>query len=227
MSATAARIALSKALSDAIRLLERRKQDLSTWDEETEESFLAWFGTTDKAARTMISKRIDKALAKLRRLRARDFIAIAKPSHKGLTNRQFQDAIDDYNSTFAYVNPDTWYHGKYEHAVFVGPEFATADDVTRAGTLIHEVSHFVTVDQTDDVEATFPGDPRKPGPDRRMYGYTKATRLSMQSGDRVKSNKALKNADNFEFFIERHDPSDHPLDLDGAGDFPAMSGRIL
>jgi hypothetical protein len=48
-----------------------------------------------------------------------------------------------------------------------------------------------------------------------MYGYTKATRLSMKD-----AREALKNADNFEFFIEKHDPADHELDLDGAGDFP-------
>src|ERR1700674_1893878 len=43
------------------------------------------------------------------------------------------------------------------------PSSAAADDITRARTLIHEESHFVTAGGTDDVQSTFPGDPRKPG----------------------------------------------------------------
>lgn len=227
LSREQARAALAKALTDALDLLQRRRDDMAKWDPDTEENFLAWFGTTDPAARDIVSKRIAKAIKRLERIKVDDFIPDPKPAHKrGQTASQYQDALDDWSSTFAYVMPGSRERGKYELTVHVGPMFATASEVTRAGTLIHELSHFFTVGDTDDVEATFPGDPRKAG-SRQMYGYTKATRLSMQSGSNLKTNLALKNADNFEFFVERHDPADHPLDLDGAGDFPSISHGVL
>jgi hypothetical protein len=69
-----------------------------------------------------------------------------------MTAQQYRDALDEYNSEFAYVNPD-----KHEMIVHLGPEFATADDTTRAGTFIHEVSHFYGIGGTDDVESSFVG----------------------------------------------------------------------
>jgi Lysine-specific metallo-endopeptidase len=209
--------ALLKAKDDAINLLEQRQRDLTQWNRDTEENFLAWFGTTDEKARAIIAKRIAKAIAKLRRLTLLDFVAIPAPRKKGLTARQYQRALEDYESSFAFVYAGSKDNGRYELTVHIGPEFASADEVTRAGTLVHEVSHFVSVGDTDDVSETFVGDPR-PKDQREMYGYTKAERLSMKN-----VREALKNADNFEFFIEHHDPADHDLDLDGAGDFPGQS----
>jgi hypothetical protein len=209
--------ALLKAVDDAAKLLGQRQRDLTQWNRDTEENFLAWFGTTEEKARAIISKRIAKAIAKLGRLTLLDFVAIRAPRKKGVTARQYQRALEDYNSTFAFVNPGTRYKGRYELTVHIGPEFASADDVTRAGTLVHEVSHFLSVGDTDDVSETFVGDPR-PKNRREMYGYTKTARLSMKNPQ-----EALKNADNFEFFIEKHDPADHDLDLDGAGDFPGQA----
>lgn len=108
--------------------------------------------------------------------------------------------------------------GQYELTVHVGPLFAKADETTQAGTFIHEVSHFVTVGNTDDVESWFLGMPA--GKKKvTMYGYARAQRLSMKN-----PKGALNNADNFEFFIEGQDPRDH-FDIEGAGDFPGRSGH--
>lgn len=199
MTVAAGETAIRDALTKAISLLEQRKNDLDTWDEATQESFLTWFGTTEPAARAVIRRRIGTAMTKtkLKALRVSDFVAETPP-----------EAGD-----FAYVFPNQAERGKYEMTVHLGPEFATADDVTRAGTFIHEVSHFVAVGHTDDVKSSFVGMPA--GKKKvTMYGYSRAQRLSMKD-----PKGALDNADNFEFFIERQDPRDH-FDSEGLGDFP-------
>jgi hypothetical protein len=221
LSAMQGDLAIAKALQDAIVLLETRRTDLARWDQATEQSFYAWFGTDDAKARDIVDRRIGRAVNTLRHLKVEDFIPIPKPTRRGKRLSTYIKQLQEWQSLFAYVTPGYTRPRLRAVAVelaivHVGPEFATADDITRAGTIVHEVSHFESVGDTDDVSATFLGDPRKPG-ERQMYGYTKATRLSLQS-----SRKALKNADNFEFFIEGHDPADHALDLDGAGDFPTM-----
>lgn len=224
MSATQGECAIVKALQGAIALLEKRRVDLARWDPDTQENFSAWFGTEEIEAREVIDKRIGRALRTLRHLKVEDFVPIPKPKKRGKKRSIYDAEVADWQSTFAYVSRGYTRTRLRATAIeiaviHVGPEFASADDTTRAGTIIHEVSHFVSVGNTDDVSATFLGDPRKPG-ERQMYGYTKAERLSLQSPA-----GALKNADNFEFFIEGHDPADHALDLDGAGDFEVSPKR--
>lgn len=220
LSASDGKRAILDAQKKAIELLERRRQDLDVWDEDTQESFLTWFGTDETKARDLVRRRIVKAIAKLKTLKVNNFVPDRPPRKAGLTATQYQDALDEYNREFAYVNPDSR-GGAYEMTVHLGPEFANADDTTRAGTLIHEVSHFFTVGQTDDVESAFLGMRVEKRGDKKvtMYGYARAERLSMQS-----QKNALHNADNFEFFVERQDPRDH-FDTEGLGDFPQDSNR--
>jgi hypothetical protein len=224
MSATQGECAIVKALHDAIALLEKRRGDLARWDPDTQENFSAWFGTDSIKAREVIDGRIGRALKTLRHLSVQDFIPIPKPKKRGKKPSTYEAQLADWQSTYAYVCPG-YTRRRLKAAtveiavVYVGPEFASANDTTRAGTIIHEVSHFFSVGHTKDVSATFLGDPRKPD-EREMYGYNKAERLSLQSPE-----GALNNADNFEFFIESHDPADHPLDLDGAGDFEVPPKR--
>jgi hypothetical protein len=210
--------AIRDAQTKAIDLLKKRLDDLDAWDQDTQESFLTWFGTDEDKARKLVRARIVKAIAKLQALRVENFVPIRPPRKAGMTAHEYQDAIDEYYEEFAFVNPDKR-GGRYEMTVHIGPEFATADDTTRAGTLIHEVSHFFTVGQTDDVESSFLGMRVEKRGDKTvtMYGYARAERLGMQSEKR-----ALNNADNFEFFIERQDPRDH-FDTEGLGDFPEGS----
>lgn len=221
LSAVDGEAAIRGALKKAIDLLQQRLLDLAAWDDETQESFLTWFGTDETKARETIRKRIVKAIAKLKLLTPKNFLPDRPPKKtKGMTASQYQDALDDYNSEFAYVNPDRR-GGKHEMLVHLGPEFATADDTTRAGTMIHEVSHFFSVGGTDDVESSFLGMRVSKKGDKTvtMYGYSRAERLSMKG-----SKDALNNADNFEFFIERQDPRDH-FSSEGLGDFPEGSVR--
>jgi len=96
------------------------------------------------------------------------------------------------------------------------PSSAAADDITRARTLIHEESHFVTAGGTDDVQSTFPGDPRKPG-GRRCTATPRPLDWACSAASDAKVG----------FFIERHDPADHPLDLDWAAHFPTVSKQRL
>ena len=214
LSASDGKQAILDAQKKAIELLEQRLQDLDLWDEDTQESFLTWFGTDETRARGLVRRRIVKAIAKLKALKVNNFLPDRPPKKACLTAAQYRDALDEYNREFAYVNPDSR-GGKYEMTVHLGPEFATADDTTRAGTLIHEVSHFFTVAQTDDVESAFLGMRVEKRGDKKvtMYGYARAERLSMQS-----QKNALNNADNFEFFVERQNPRDH-FDTEGLGDF--------
>jgi peptidyl-Lys metalloendopeptidase len=198
-------------------MLNSRNTELAAWDTETAKNFLGWFGSDDSEARTQIALRIEKAIAKLTSLAAGDFIK------------------DRKSKDYAYVNPATIERGKYEHTVHLGSAFWATDDKTRAGTLIHEVSHFESVAGTDDVGSEerdvkavdFAGksDSRYDG-SHAMYGGLRATRLAISS-----PKMALHNADSFEFFIEKRQPSimqdefGNP-DFEGIGDFPgAKKGR--
>jgi len=82
------------------------------------------------------------------------------------------------DATFAYVFPDE------EYNLYLCGSFWTADVAgtdSRSGTLIHEVSHFLVVAGTDD----------------HVYGQDEAKQLAKTSPD-----KAINNADNYEFFAE-------------------------
>ncbi len=220
LSAVLGERALRDAQIKAIGLLKKRLDDLDAWDQDTQESFLTWFGTDEEKARQLVRARIVRAIVKLQALKIENFVPDRPPRKRGMTAAEYRDALAEYNREFAYVNPDKR-GGKHEMTVHIGPEFATADDTTRAGTLIHEVSHFFTVGRTDDVESSFLGMRVEKRGDKTvtMYGYARAERLSMQS-----QKNALNNADNFEFFVERQDPRDH-FDTEGLGDFPQGSER--
>jgi len=82
------------------------------------------------------------------------------------------------DGTFAYVYPDEPYN-LYLCGSFWSAEVTGTD--SRAGTFIHELSHFVVVSGTDDY----------------VYGQDDAKKLAKTSPD-----KAIDNADNYEFFAE-------------------------
>ena len=196
-------------------MLTMRLSDLDAWDDATQECFVGWFGTSDARARGEIRQRTLKAIHKLRLLHVADFIS------------------DPSDSDFAYVYPDEYERGKYEHTVHLGKAFwAETDNRTRAGTLIHEVSHFLTVGHTDDVGSRkrdrpavdFPGKSRsKYDGSYAAYGGARAARLAISNPA-----LALKNADSFEFFVEGRRASiildeKGNLDTEGFGDFPTTS----
>ena len=195
------------------RALDESMKPLSPAGEATRKLFFGWFGTVSATARDRIRKRILRATHKLKSLKDSDFVN------------------DRKSNDYAYVYPKSTERGKYEGTVHLGKDFWTTDDKTRAGTLIHELSHFVTVGGTDDVGSErkdraatdFPGKDTKKSIGYTTYGGTRGTRLAA-----AHPALALNNADNFEFFLEGDAPSvvtdEHgKMDPEGLGDFP--SGR--
>jgi hypothetical protein len=235
----ARQLMIHRSVKQAVDMLTKRLDDLDKWEVEmkglarkspalgidelmkplsaagevTRKLFYGWFGTVSASARAKVRIRIVKAIQKLQSVKDDDF----------LTERK--------DTGYAYVNPGIVDHGKYEETIHLGQLFWGTDDKTRAGTLIHEVSHFVTVGDTDDVgvernraATDFPGKVVDPH-DKTSYGAyggTRATRLAAANPA-----LALKNADNFEFFIEGDEPSlvrdEHGQgDSEGLGDFPSL-----
>ncbi|HEV3004298.1 MAG TPA: M35 family metallo-endopeptidase, partial [Pirellulales bacterium] len=208
--------AIKEAKAKAIELLEQRKRDLDKWDKPTQDSFHAWFGTLKEHDKKKIRERIVNAISKLQKLRVENFVAEPRPTRKaGESARHYHDRLADYATDFAFVNPDKR-RGKYEMTVHVGPlfngqkvngHFQATDATTRAGTLIHEVSHFFSVQDTEDVESCailrkqMAPDKPKTMDDCRVYGPAAAKELAQRW-----PHMAMINADNFEFFVERRAP---------------------
>jgi len=223
---------IQKAMELAIKLLSTRLQDLDAWESEVKRrgkepelleelsgnvepirrDFFGWFGKDDAASRAKIRKRIVKEQKKFKNLHPSDFVTDSK-SHD-----------------FAYVYPGKRERGKYEGTVHLGSAFWNSkDDVERAGTLIHELSHLKTVGTTDDEGIDFPGiDPGrygetyKYGASYSAYGGSRSAKLAISN-----PSLAIENADSFEFFIERRKPSpilnEHGgMDTEGLGDFPSV-----
>ena len=221
---------IRKAIEKARSLLTSRLSDLDAWEHEIarrgrepelleplsakvepiRRDFFGWFGKEDVATRTKVRQRITKELKKFKTLRPSDFVT------------------DPTSSAYAYVYPGATERGKYEGTVHLGQAFWNSkDDVERAGTLIHELSHFKTVAGTDDEKIDFPGiDPRKYsetykyGGTYSAYGGSRSSRLAISD-----PSLAIENADSFEFFVERRKPSpilnEHgKMDTEGLGDFP-------
>jgi hypothetical protein len=203
-------VMITRALQDAITLLDGRGNDLDAWSPPTAKCFMTWFGADDLGARRKIRERINKAASKLRKLNLHDFVVTG---------------YDEYARV--YPNRKT-----RERTIKLGYAFWSTDDKTRAGTLIHEASHFYSVGGTDDVGSEdkdiaavdFPGkSPSKYDGSAAMYGATRAWRLAL-SHPRL----ALENADSFEFFIEAREfhmlEDEHGKpDFEGVGDFPAAT----
>jgi uncharacterized Zn-binding protein involved in type VI secretion len=156
---------VKQATQDAVLLLIRKQRLLRKRDVATMELFKKWFGRDDEKAIKIIRDRINKELKLMKSLNESHFNEI---SH--LKTRQ---------ETFALVYPDDPLHiislgNPFWEAEAVGPD-------SRAGTLIHELSHYIDIGGTRD------------------YGYGDYECLQLS---RYKPDKALFNADNFERFIE-------------------------
>lgn len=164
MTAREADKAIEKAQKDAVEALNKRIDDIDKWDAKTQESFKKWFGSDDEATRQKMRARAVKARDKI------DSFTLDNYAH------------DD--DAYAYVYPDE------DDKMYLGEKFAGAPETGRdskAGTLVHEASHYNTVGSTDDVEHN----------GRTVYGAKGAEKLAKDAPE-----KAQENADNFEYFIE-------------------------
>lgn len=147
---------LTKVLADQRQLLQAKQAALKRWDSRDRVHFATWFGTTSPAARQTIQKRVDTVMELSKRYRVSNFRA-ASPSKPGV---------------FAYVYP------RDPSRMFLDKEFFRASSLDRAGTLAHEMSHFL-------------------GTEDHAYGVTKCKDLARRS-----ASLAVQNADNFEFYLE-------------------------
>jgi uncharacterized Zn-binding protein involved in type VI secretion len=154
---------LQQAIQDCIALLEVKLRLLKNNDPKTLTQFKKWFGTDSEAARKIILKRISKTLNACTKLSRCSF------DDKVLENEQIQL----YAEIMIY---------KESFTVFLGKSFwkapLTGKD-SRAGTLVHELSHLRNVGKTED------------------YVYGNVCELLAKCDP----DAALFNADNFEYFV--------------------------
>jgi hypothetical protein len=152
---------IDRALKDQVVFLEARAAELQRWSPADRARFALWFGTTDDEARVLIYRRL-AVLAKLNEAYG----------VKNFRRGRHRPGI------FAYVHPTD------PSRIFVDLEFVKATRVgtnSRAGTITHEMSHFVVAGGTKD----------------HAYGTEKCKQLA-----RSNPVLALMNADNFEFYVE-------------------------
>ena len=154
--------AINKAIKDAIELLERKIGLMEKNDVNTIEKFKEWFGSYDDATSNMILERTKRVLAASMKLSIENFI----------------DRNDENNKKLlAEVYPlDCSYR------IFVTDEFWKSEPTgqdSKAGTIIHELSHFKDIGNTKD------------------YVYKNLSRLFAKSCPK----DALNNAANYELFM--------------------------
>lgn len=156
---------INQAIANASELLTRKLKLLKKNDPAIMKLFKTWFGRTDEKARHIILTRMRKELKLM----------------KCLNESYCTDILDkdDREVIFAMVIPDDW-----SHTIRLGNPFWEAEAVghdSKAGILIHELSHFKDIGGTVD------------------HDYGEEYCLSMAKNE---PGKALFNADNFEYFIE-------------------------
>jgi hypothetical protein len=153
---------VSQALDDQVRMLQAKAGELQRWGPNERAAFRKWFGTTDEEARAMIRKRLG-ILLKVNELYSVRNFRRASPSRPGV---------------FAFVRPAD------PSKVFLDLAFVKAPRLgenSRAGTITHEMSHFLIAGGTQD----------------HVYGTAGCKELA-----RKNPRLALNNADNSEFYVE-------------------------
>lgn len=169
---------IREAVDALIGMLRSRLDDLERWDRSAQAAFKKAFGTTDVADRQMIRERVERMLALCERLTPEDNFKPADPD-------EYLDRGLDPAAVYASVRPKD-----PGHVITLGEKFwwapPTGQD-SRAGTLGHELSHFLDIGATVD---EFPGDPVP-------YGLPAARALARRD-----SSKALMHADSFEYWVE-------------------------
>jgi peptidyl-Lys metalloendopeptidase len=151
-----------QARKDAISMLNKALAALDKWDDDTKEKAKTWFGDDSEEVRKTMRKRTSKAIRHL----------------EGMSEKNFELANKEYAKVYAYVYPDK------DDKIYLGNAFDTAPatgDNSKAGTLVHETSHFDSVGGTQDVD----------------YGHEDSQKLA-----ETDPTKAQNNADSYEYFVE-------------------------
>lgn len=165
-------IGMFSAVLTAINMLKNKLKELETWDDKAKANVKKWMGDDSEEVKKMLTDRITKEIEVL----------------SNMDRSNFKSAEPGNNDCFAYVYPND-----KTHTVYLGDSFEPAPETgsdSKAGTLIHEVSHFNDVAGTDDVVHPACGG-------KTCYGTKNAENLAKKS-----PSDAQKNADNFEYYIE-------------------------
>jgi RHS repeat-associated protein len=156
-------IMVLRALQTLEEWLRGGLQAVNRWNASDQAQAVAWFGSTSPAVQTILQSRIMSALAAV----------------QGMTLSNFVQASGAPAGTYAQVSPSD-----LTHQVQLAPLFTRAPEVgfdSKAGTLAHEISHFLDVGSTLDV----------------VYGVIAARALAISSPA-----AAITNADSFEYYLE-------------------------
>lgn len=153
---------IDSALSAAESLARRARDDLSNTpvDRRSEaRRYNEWFGVYNQSRWNTVQSHFNTIYSKL-------------------SGQRITFICDDTSSAFAYVYPSQHYDIYLGQAFWNAPRTGTD---SKAGTIIHELSHFQVVADTDDV----------------VYGQSGARGLA-----RNNPNSAIRNADSHEYFAE-------------------------
>jgi hypothetical protein len=153
------------------RGLERTREAIERWDPEDRANAEEWFGSSSDQVRDHLRNVYQRISKNMDRVELHPFET---------------DQMADSQGVFAYVYPEQGLDGG-ALKVHVGEPFhhAEAPPDTKAGILVHEVSHFVDVADTGD--------------DDESYGQEGSRHLAQTSPE-----LALRTADNIEYFFEAY-----------------------
>lgn len=151
------------AIGNLQTMLRVKLDDLSRWDTQAQAEFRRWFGRADESSRQKIVIRIERSLKLLERYGESNFRGAGEDNEADL---------------YAFVHP------KDDQQVYLGNRWATSPlsgPDSQASTLGHEISHFKSIDSTDD----------------HAYGPRDSSDLAKEHPA-----KAIDNADNFLYYLE-------------------------
>lgn len=126
--------AISRAITDATHLLEKKLALLENQDPDTLRDFKKWFGRDDGEAMRTILERMQRALRVV----------------KGLTVECFKKKTEDLTHQEIYARV---YQRDKSYSIYITDLFWKSDQAgrnTKAETVIHELSHFEDIGNTED-----------------------------------------------------------------------------
>ena len=151
-------------------MITARLAELERWNAEDKKRFKKWFGKADEKTRKLMIKRL-KAMQKL--LKTYD-----RKNFSGFKNEK---TYNWYGQVLPSKNKNIQLANLFGKCKKDGPD-------SRASVVAHEMSHFKTVADTDDIEDT---------DGETVYGTKRSEALAKRD-----SKKAVKNADNFSYWVE-------------------------
>jgi len=152
---------VQRALEDQRVMLRTKASELKRWNTNDQAAFAKWFGVSSEEARQQIHQRVLRVLEVNKNYSVGNF---RRARHRA--------------GVYAYVYADK------PGQIYVDDKFITqrpSGEDSRAGTITHEMSHFLIVSGTKD----------------HAYGTADCKTLARQS-----PSLAMNNADNFEFWAE-------------------------